>query len=163
MAQYPRGLPEKYRYHWSHPWTSKASRSYGFRRWLGKHGYLTPNFRLSEAACKDGTPVPRPLRLGARNHAFKLEQLRHELGDRPVRIISWYRSPSYNRRIGGARFSQHMTARATDFSREWIDSVGRQRFKTVADRIWSRGGLGTYPYGSMHTDSRGYRARWTSF
>lgn len=163
LAPVPRWLPDKYKYHWRHPWTKRARRSPGFRRQLAKHGYLTPHFKLSEAACKDGTPVPKVLRPGARNHAFRLERLRHSLGDKPVSILSWYRTPAYNRRIGGARYSQHMTARATDHSREWVERMGRSRVRAAAERIWAKGGVGTYPAGSMHFDSRGYKARWSSF
>lgn len=159
----PKWLPRKYHYHWRHPWTKRARRSAGFRRQLAKHGYLTPHFKIREAACKHCGSLPRALRPGARNHAFKLERLRVALGDTPLGIISWYRCPTHNRNIGGARYSQHMTGRATDFSREFIQRVGRSRFQYHANRIWSRGGVGTYPYGSMHTDSRGYKARWSSY
>ena len=159
----PSKLPKKYRYHWNHPWRRKAKYNLGFRRWLGKHGYLSPNFTLAEARCKDGTSVPRHLRPLARNHAFNLEKLRHKIGDRPIRIISWYRSPSYNARIGGARYSQHMRANATDHSREWVESVGRTRVMTAANQVWRKGGVGTYPAGSVHFDSRGWWARWTSW
>lgn len=163
MARYPQHLPIRYRWHWDHPWTNRARLHPGFRRWLGNHGYLTPHFRRSEANCKDGTPVPRHLIRNCRNHAFNLEQLRHELGDRPIKVISWYRTPTYNARIGGARYSQHMKAIATDHPREWVERVGRARVNAAADRVFRNGGVGRYPVGSVHFDTRGFRARWTSF
>lgn len=160
---YPKGLPRRYRWHWRHPWTWRARRHVGFKRWLRGHGYLSPHFPTREARCKDGTPVPQSLRKAAQRHAFNLERLRHALGDRPVKVISWYRTPSYNRRIGGASQSMHMRAIATDHSREWVNARGRRRVLYHGNRIFANGGMGTYPYGSMHFDTRGYRARWSSF
>jgi hypothetical protein len=160
---YPHGLPRRYRKHWAHPWTSRAKRSPGFRSWLARHGYLSPHFTLREAACHDGTPVPRMLRPGARNHAFNLEKLRHALGGVRMPVLSWYRTPAYNRKIGGATRSQHMTARATDFSKAWVDDIGHARVFNTANIIFSNGGVGEYPGGSAHFDSRGWRARWTSW
>lgn len=43
-----------------------------------------------------------------------LECVRAKTGGRPLRIVSGYRSPAYNRRIGGARNSQHIYGRAAD-------------------------------------------------
>lgn len=136
---------------------------FGFRRWLQRHGYLTPHFRLSEAACSDGTPVPRSTIARARRHAFRLERLRHAIGDQPIETLSWYRSPAHNAAVGGASQSRHMDAWATDHDKAWVDRVGRARVRMAAERIWGDGGVGTYPSGSMHFDSRGSRARWSSF
>lgn len=160
---YPKDLPAKYRRYWREPWLDKARRSLGFRRWLKKHGLLSPHFPTSEARCKDGTRVPRRLAYGARQHAFRLEKFRHACGDKSLNVLSWYRTPAYNRTIGGASKSQHMTARATDFSRETVDRIGRKRFFSVAEAIFSNGGVGDYPSGSAHLDSRGFRARWRSY
>ena len=160
---YPKKLPKRYRYHWSHPWTRKAKYSPGFRRWLGKHGYLSPNFTLREARCKDGTDVPRRMRYRARNHAFNLERVRHGIGDKPVQIISWYRTKRWNNLQGGARKSQHLRAVATDHPRQWVDKVGRSKVLIAGNKVFKSGGMGTYPSGAVHFDSRGYRARWSSF
>lgn len=160
---YPTGLPERYRWHWDHPWTERAARHAGFRRWLEDHGYLTPNFRKSEAKCKDGTLVPASLNRKCRDHAFNLEQLRHELGDRPIPVISWYRTRRYNIVIGGASASKHVEAIATDHPREWVQEVGRTKVLTAGNRVFARGGMGTYPWGALHFDTRGVRARWSSW
>lgn len=163
MPSYPRRLPEKYRKYWDKPYSLYARRNKGFRRWLDDNGYLTPNFTKREAACKDGTPVPDRLNRACRDHAFKLERLRHAVGDRPIPIISWYRHPAYNRRVGGASRSQHINAIATDIPREWVSRVGRRKVLAEANRIFYNGGLGTYPWGAIHVDSRGWRARWSSY
>ena len=160
---YPNSLPAKYRYHWAHPWTEKARKSLGFRRWLKAHGYLSPNFRTVEAHSKDGVRIPRRYSYVARQHAFRLEKFRHACGDKPMPVLSWYRSPARNSAVGGARNSQHMRAIATDFDQSVVSRIGRERFFRVADVIFARGGVGNYPGGNAHLDSRGYRARWRSF
>ena len=154
-------VPQKYLDHWRRPWTRKAKYSPGFRLWLHSKGRLSPHFTYEEAKCRDGTHIPRRLRSQARNHAFNLERLRHELGDNPVRIISWYRTPAYNRSVGGASKSKHMDAVATDHPVQWVRQF--PHFDQIADRIFANGGFGAYPGGARHLDSRGYKARWTSW
>lgn len=163
MASRPSWVPRQYHDHWDRPWTDRAKRSVGFRRLLQRHGRLSPNFTLAEAKCKDGTPVPRSLRSGARNHAFNLEKLRHALGDVSMTPLSWYRTEAYNRKIGGAIKSQHVRALATDHSKEWVQKVGRAKLINAANIVFAAGGFGQYPAGSVHFDSRGFKARWTSF
>jgi hypothetical protein len=162
-GDYPRDLPVKYRYAWDHPWKQRPRLNIGFRRWLDNHGYLTPHFTKEDARCNCGTWVPSHLLTRARNHAFNLEQLRHELGDKPIPILSWYRPDWYNRQIGGASQSKHIEAIATDMTREWVARVGRDNFNRAADKVFRDGGVGRYPAGSVHVDTRGFRARWTTF
>lgn len=161
--QYPKGLPRRYRGHWRQPWRRRAKFNWGFRSWLWTNGYLTPHFTRDEARCKDGTRVPESLRRRAQAHAFKLERLRHKLGDVPVAITSWFRTRTHNTAIGGASQSRHMWADATDHPVQWVAKVGREKFDRIANQVFRNGGLGQYPSGARHTDSRGVRARWTSF
>jgi uncharacterized protein YcbK (DUF882 family) len=43
-----------------------------------------------------------------------LEKLRARAGGRPLHIVSGYRSPAQNKRVRGARASQHLVNRAAD-------------------------------------------------
>lgn len=160
-SPYPRGLPTRYQWHWDNAWTSRARLHPGFRKWLGANGYLSPHFTRAEAASKDGKPVPDRLLSGAHRHAFNLERLRHELGDKPVPIVSWYRSPERNRAADGAAGSKHLEALATDHPVEWVRQ--HKNFDAIADKIFADDGFGQYPNGNRHVDSRGSRARWSTW
>jgi hypothetical protein len=157
----PAWVPHKYRDHWRRPWTAQARRSPGFRLLLARHHLLSPHFSYAEAACKDGTPIPRALRAAARNHAFKLERLRHELGDGVLPITSWYRTKAHNRAVGGAQFSKHVLAIATDIPVEFVRK--HPNFDRLADALSQDGGFGQYPGGARHIDSRGTKARWSTW
>ncbi len=160
---YPNNLPKRHRYQWDHPWTRKAKYGPRFRRWLGRNGYLSPNFTLKEARCKDGTDIPRRKRPKARSHAFNLERVRHGIGDKPIMITSWYRTRRWNNLVGGASKSQHIHGVATDHPKAFVDRIGHDKFLSVANSVFKKGGVGEYPGGAVHLDSRGWKARWTSW
>ena len=74
------------------------------------------NLTWAELACRDGTPYPiefidegRAVILAA-----LFEAVRTLLGDQPLAVVSAYRTPAWNRRIGGAPRSQHVEGRALD-------------------------------------------------
>lgn len=78
-------------------------------RYRVRMGDLSPHFSRREFDCKDGSRSnPDPALIAC------LERLRAIKGGRPLRIVSGYRSPDYNRRVGGARRSQHVVNRAAD-------------------------------------------------
>jgi len=121
---------------------------------------LTPNFHLSEFACKDGTPVPQRYMLNVTMLARQLQVLRDEL-DEPVHINSAYRHADYNKRIGGAPESQHLTASAADIT---VKSKTPKQLKAIVERLIKQkrvhfGGIGLYS-GFLHVDIRDGRARW---
>ncbi|MFC0005631.1 D-Ala-D-Ala carboxypeptidase family metallohydrolase [Micromonospora siamensis] len=63
----------------------------------------------------DGGPLSTArTRANALRTMWKLEALRHSLGDRPLRVISGFRSTSCNSRTGGVRDSQHLYGNAAD-------------------------------------------------
>lgn len=157
-------VPSKWKRYWDKPWLDEAKRSPGFRRFLADHKLLTPNYSYADAACHDGTQIPAWMRYQARNHAFQLEKFAHEIGHKGgLPIISWYRTKAYNTQIGGASQSYHIKGVATDFSREFVSSVGMTKWVSAQEKWFKNGGAGAYPTGSRHLDSRGFRARWTTF
>lgn len=75
---------------------------------------VSPHFAWSEARCHDGTDVPPEYRENARTLALELERIRAACLGRPLTVTSWYRTPVYNARVGGASGSEHLKARAAD-------------------------------------------------
>ena len=158
----PSWVPRQHWQKWLQPWESTASRSADFKGLCWRNGYLSPHFTRKEAACHDpdNTGVPTSLRPGAQRQAFNLERLRHELGDKALPILSWYRTPQWNEVVGGAVNSRHKKADATDFLSQTVRTFGVRRFDSACDRVFADGGFGRYASGSRHGDSRGTRARW---
>jgi GH25 family lysozyme M1 (1,4-beta-N-acetylmuramidase) len=161
----PRWVPKGHWEKWQKPWEDAAPRSSQFREVCWKNGFASPHFEVKETACHDPqhTAVPANLRANAQRQAFNLEKLRHALGDKSLPVLSWYRTPAWNTHVGGASQSRHMQADATDFTIQTVQSFGTGKFDQTCDRIYANGGFGTYPSGSRHVDSRGSRARWSSF
>lgn len=80
---------------------------------------LTEHFTLEEATVTSHTdlnnyPDPETLRV-IQETAKRMEVVRACLGNRGIRINSWYRSPEVNVRVGGSKTSQHCKGEAVDF------------------------------------------------
>ena len=153
----------RFRHMWRHPYGRRARRSRAFKRFCWKNGYVSPNFTRKEWASKDGTAVPESLRKNAQRQAFKCELLRHALGDKPRGALTYYRAPAHDAAVGGASQSRHMNADACDWDVSTINRFGRDKFLAAVMRIWANDGVGIYPGGNIHTDARGYLARWSSW
>lgn len=90
-----------------------------------------------------------------------VDELRESFG-KPCRLLSSYRSPAYNRAVGGSALSQHLEFTALDIA---INGIPARR---VYDRLlqWRKegkftGGLGYYPSsGFVHIDTRPRNATW---
>lgn len=155
------------RFYWTHPWevplSSLKARRFKWRLW--RHGHLSPNYTRREARSGDGKAIPRRLRRAAQRQAFHMERVRHRCGDRPLPALSWYRSRRHNRAVGGARFSQHVKARACDIAEAVRQRLGAERFDRACQAVFKNGGIGTQSTFSgpvRHVDSRsGGPARWT--
>lgn len=106
-------------------------------------GDLSTNFSRDEFACNCGCGLDT---VDAKT-LIVLQHIRTETG-RAVVINSGCRCPSYNRKVGGAKNSQHLYGRASDFSvaghspswvADWVErnypemSIGRYRSFTHID------------------------------
>ena len=85
----------------------------------------------------------------------KLQALRDLLG-KPLILTSAYRSPAHNRRVGGAKNSQHMGGNAFDVR---MDNHDPHEFEAAARQVGFTG-FGYYPKsGFMHIDT-GPKRSW---
>lgn len=123
---------------------------------------LSANFSLYEFSCKDEnkTPVPEKYLNNIKELAKNLEIIRSEF-NKPIHIISGYRTPEYNKSIGGATKSQHMLGKAADIR---INGITSEEIKDVILKLIdegkiSQGGVGSYS-SFVHYDVRGVKARW---
>jgi uncharacterized protein YcbK (DUF882 family) len=121
---------------------------------------ITKNFSREEFDCKDGTPVPEKYRGNLERLCRNLQVLRDDIGE-PIHITSGYRTPRYNKKVGGKPASKHLKAGAGDFTTK--NRTPKQLYKRIEELIkegrMEQGGLHAYP-GFVHYDPRGVRARW---
>ena len=115
--------------------------------------WFWPNFTPEEIACKGTGLVP------IKSTAFietmdALQALRTEM-QKPFFVTSMYRSPKYNKHVGGAAKSQHPLARAVDISTFNLD---RAQLVQAAKRLGFRG-VGYYKT-FIHLDTRKRAATW---
>ncbi|MGG7567913.1 YcbK family protein [Rhodovulum sp. DZ06] len=110
-----------------------------------------PDFSPAEMASKgDGS-----LKLSRRS-MDRLQRLRDRLGV-PLVVLSAYRDPAHNRRVGGAKRSQHLEGKAFDIR---VDNIDPERLIDLA-REEGFTAFGTYPaQGFVHIDDRARPARW---
>lgn len=126
---------------------------------------ITTHFTLLEFACRDGTPYPtRWIESRLYPLCETLETIRTRVG-KPVRVLSGYRTETYNRRVGGARRSQHVEGRAADIKVAGLTAAALHAVVLALRKgncLPRLGGLGLYP-GFVHVDVRpwGCLARWT--
>lgn len=121
---------------------------------------LTTNFTREEFDCKDGTKVPADLMPNVQKLAEQLQILRDNLGE-SIHVNSGYRTPAYNKRIGGKVASQHLQAKAADITCKSKSPKQLAAFieKLIAAGTLKFGGMGVYP-GFVHVDIRQGKARW---
>tara|TARA_R100000005_G_C4936995_1_gene163316 strand:+ start:214 stop:540 length:327 start_codon:yes stop_codon:yes gene_type:complete len=92
--------------------------------------------------------------------AKNLQKIREEIGI-PIRIMSGYRSPEYNKRVGGATRSQHVLAKAADLQVSGMSTteLANTIKQLIKDGVIDSGGVGLYET-FVHYDVRGRNARW---
>jgi uncharacterized protein YcbK (DUF882 family) len=120
----------------------------------------SPHLSWAELGCKDGTPYPAEWRdRRAIPLAVEFERIRAVVGE-PITVLSAYRTPVYNRKVGGARASQHPEGRALDLKppKGWtVDRFYAVIREIAGDPRSAINGLGKYPT-FIHIDIRPPRA-----
>lgn len=158
------------------PWSRRARVSPALRKHLDEQGYITPHFSWASYACSDGTPVPQSLRANAIRLHWRLEILRHRLGDQAMVVDGPYRTRQRNRQVGGASDSRHVHADGADFFLAQVDrwaagirrpgeslAAARSRVVAIASKTFYAGGLGNEGSGTLHVDQRGTRVRFVTW
>lgn len=107
---------------------------------------LTEHFKVSEFACHDGSDyIPIDIDL-----AYKLELIRQHFG-KSVTVTSAYRTPAYNRKVGGASSSYHTKGKAFDIVVKGVKPYDVAHF---AQGLWIMGIGCYYDDGFVHIDGR---------
>lgn len=113
---------------------------------------LSANFRVSEFACNDGSDTI----FISPGLVTVLQKIRDHFG-KPVIITSAYRNDAYNKKVGGADYSQHKYGMAADI---YISGVYPATIAEFVETIMpNTGGIGIYN-SFVHVDVRTARARW---
>lgn len=121
---------------------------------------VTKNFKLSELEFSD--EIPPELVANATELLKNLQVIRDHF-QKPIIIISGYRSPARNAQVGGADKSQHLHAKAADIKIAGVstEEIYNRIDKLIAQGLIKQGGLGKYiKSGFVHYDIRGTKARW---
>lgn len=113
---------------------------------------LSTNFKVKEFACKDGSDsifvAPELVEI--------LQKIRTHFG-KAVTINSAYRTASYNKKIGGATYSQHCYGMAADIK---VTGVAPKDVADYAETLMpNKGGIGRYST-FTHIDVRKVKSRW---
>lgn len=116
---------------------------------------LTSSFKVREFACNDGSDVI----LIHPDLPSVLQNIRNQFG-KPIIINSGYRTPEYNKKVGGATRSQHCYGTAADIV---VDGVSPASVAAAAEKALKEmdypGGIGLYK-SFVHVDVRSMRYRW---
>lgn len=113
---------------------------------------LSANFKVKEFACKDGSDVvfvaPELIEI--------LQQIRTHFA-KAVIINSGYRTPTHNKKEGGAAYSQHLYGTAADIR---ISGVNPKDIASFIETLMpTKGGIGIYST-FVHVDVRKEKSRW---
>lgn len=116
----------------------------------------SPHLSWKELSCKDGTAYPKKWRKDrASLLAQAFEEVRTAVGH-PLRVVSAYRTPEWNRKVGGAKRSQHVEGRALDLlpPKDWtLENFYRVVHAVAMGESSPIYGLGKYPT-FVHIDVR---------
>ena len=129
----------------------------------------TEHFKKEEFRCRCGgktcngylpaVPTGVTMPLYTLLEAIRAEVTRLYGGGKDAKIIvrSGYRDKSYNRAVGGATSSQHISAKAADI---YSPQCNMYQLGVICDRLNPNGGVGLGSTVNVHVDVRGKRSRW---
>lgn len=106
---------------------------------------LTENFKVKEFACKDGSDVILIDDL----LIVMLQDIRDHFG-KPIIINSGYRTPGWNTRVDGEKYSYHMQGKAADIV---VKDVSAKEVAKYASERFRKGGIICYT-NFVHIDTR---------
>ena len=112
---------------------------------------LSKNFKVKEFRCKDGSDTIKI----CQETVNILQEIRDYFG-KPVTINSAYRTPSHNKKVGGASSSQHVVGTAADIR---VHDVPSWAVAAFLEDNYPIHGIGFYPT-FVHVDSRGRKVYW---
>lgn len=110
---------------------------------------LSPNFKLFEMQCQDGSDKV----LYATELMDKLEELR-SYGGFSIHVNSGYRTPAYNKQVGGATASQHTKGTAADIVVKKDGKVVDSRKVCCLCQTLGFKGIGYISGTAVHVDMR---------
>lgn len=113
---------------------------------------LTKNFKVKEFACKDGT---NEIIIDI-DGVIKLQKMRDYLA-MPIKIISAYRTKSYNEMCGGSENSYHLLGRAFDIA---VTGIALKKLAILGASVGFKG-IGIYK-DFIHLDTRENLYMWES-
>jgi len=122
---------------------------------------LSKNFKLEEFKSRDSDLFPLSVLNNIEILVKQLEIIRTNIGDKPIRINSGYRTESHNEAVGGSPTSQHLHGKAADI---WVSGMTPEELHEIIvylrdSGLIAMGGIGIYNT-FVHYDIRGYRADW---
>ena len=113
---------------------------------------LSANFKVKEFACEDGSDVV----FISDGLVQVLQAIRSHFG-RTTNVNSGYRTPSHNKKAGGAEYSQHLYGLAADIE---VTGIKPKTVAAYAEKLLpNMGGIGIYSWG-VHIDVRKTKSRW---
>ena len=113
---------------------------------------LSSNFKVKEFKCNDGSDVV----FIAPELVDVLQKIRTHFR-KPVTINSGYRTPDYNKKVGGSTNSQHCLGTACDIV---VKGIAPKQVATYAETLLKdKGGIGVYDT-FTHIDVRESKSRW---
>lgn len=122
---------------------------------LKEHGEkeLSKNFKVKEFACKDGSD-----KIIIDTELIDVLQKFRDMVQCPVKIISGYRTDSYNKQCGGALNSYHLKGMAADVQ---VGNHENYTFLALCAALCGARGVGRYPGKRfLHIDVREKPYTW---